>query len=336
MGAPGLALESTKRRLARPALLLIIAAGCSSALDNQPAPPDAGPEKPVDTRLKLPNQDLTDKRAAAQASSEKFEPVFAYAKGVVDYCTAALAEKDAATKGKPKAMAEPDPNTWLLIEDARGSVDKLMESKGLASAQIQQLVVAKGHLLFLAGRGADEEAMVAEYALGHPDALVVVKRRLELLREASDAKDAEVQCAHSRVKLKSAPDAVRLDLLTACVALHPDNAEGKSDPPDYTQFLPSPSKAEQRLYRKHLIARCIENVGDRQARCKDACGCSAKGFAKDKRAECKKNCVNCRVETAQKIRDCKKIGTPAAAKPAKRGSGGKGAADGPEPQTTVL
>jgi hypothetical protein len=319
-------------------LLLALVAGCSSALDNQPPAADAGPPRKLsDGKLKLPTPELSSKHDAAKAEPESLAPVLAYAKAVTDHCLTLLsdAKAGAAEKDKAKHLAEPDPDTWLLIEDAMTRLDGLMKVKSLDAAQVGQVVVAKGRLLWIEGRGADEEALIAEHALAHPELIAVVRRRLELLREAGDVKDAEIQCARSRVRLRGAADAVRLELLTTCVALHPDNADGKSNPPDYTKFLPAASKAEQKLYRKHLVQRCVEDLGTRESRCGEACGCKAR--PKSERAACKQACTNCRVETAQKIRECKHAGTPAPARAARaKGKPGKAADDGPALQPTEL
>jgi hypothetical protein len=328
----------------------VLAAGCSSALDNQPKPVDAGPvEKAVDTQAKPPTPELVTKHEAAKAAPQSFEPVFAYAKGLTDYYLAQLADtscSDCAQGGsvKYKRKGEADPASWFLIEEALSWVDALMKVQGLAAAQMEQLVAVRGRMLWLVGRPEDEVTSLGEYAAAHPAAIVVIKRRLELLREAEDVKESEAQCARSRAAVKSAPEATQLELLTSCVALHPGNADGKSYVLDYVKFLPAPSKAEQRMYRKHLVQSCLGTVGSREARCSEACACKDKGLDKAKKAECKQMCIYCRVETAQKVRECKKDGTttfaPFTPPRPKRGggSGGKPAAEpeGPTPQTTVL
>lgn len=341
----------TSHALRWPALLFAVGA-CSSALDNQPRPvADAAPEeKPVDTQAKPPTDDLIAKHAAAKAAPESFEPVFAYAKGLTDFYLAQLADASCAPdcdKGtvKYKRKAEADPGSWFLFEDAKNRVDVVMKVQGRSDAEMEQLVTVRGRLLWLVGRPEDEVTSLGEYASAHPSAVVVVKRRLELLREAGDGKESEAQCARSRIVLKSGPAAAQLELLTSCVAHHPDNAEGKSYVLDYLKFLPLASKVEQRLYRKYLVRTCIETVGPREARCAAFCACRDKGLDKAKKAECKQMCVYCRVETAQKVRECKKEGTttfaPFTPPRPRRGGGARGAKpkvepDGPQPQTTVL
>jgi hypothetical protein len=341
----------TSHALIWPALLCAVGA-CSSALDNQPRPGTdaAATEKPVDTQAKPPTDELIAKHEAAKAAPADFEPVFAYAKGLTDFYLAQLADTSCAPdcdKGTVKytRKAEADPGSWFLFEDAKNRVDAVMKVQGLADAQMEQLVAIRGRLLWLVGRPEDEVNSLGEYANAHPSAVVVVKRRLELLREAGDSKESEAQCARSRVALKSGPEAAQLELLTSCVANHPDNAEGKSYVLDYVKFLPLASKAEQRLYRKYLVRTCIETVGPRETRCAEFCACGGKGLDRAKKAACKKMCVYCRVETAQKVRECKKAGTttfaPFTPPRPRRGGGGGGAKpeaepDGPQPQTTVL
>jgi len=217
----------------------------------------------------------------------------------------------------------------------------------LPPAQFEQFVGVKGRLLGLAGHAAQERTLVESYVGAHPDAVPVVRRRLEILREARDVNESELQCRRSRVSMKSASDAARLELLMDCVALHPDNAEGKSDLPEYSKYLPDTSKGEQRLYRRYLVQRCVEKVGSKQERCAQACDCKGKPD-RQQRAECKRGCRTCRVETAQKIRECKKTGGVPEAAPRPRAAPrarGRSARpkdnvpappSGPEPKATVL
>ena len=143
-----------------------------------------------------------------------------------------------------------------------------------------------------------------------------IRRRLELLREAGDAAASESQCTRSRAKMESAPDTTRLDLLTACVALHPDNTDGRSDLMDYAEYLPNLSTAEDAIYRTSLAQRCVEKVGDEEERCAQACACVDKDSGKQPTAKCKRACGGCHNETAQRLRLCKKIGeAPRAARP---------------------
>jgi hypothetical protein len=350
MGEHSTVIAATRRRPPWAALLLIFG-GCSSALDNQPRPvADAAPaEKPVDTKAKPPTEELVAKREEAAAAPQSFDPVFGYAKGLSDFYLAQMADTSCApdcNQGavKYKRKAEADPGSWLLIEDALTRVDALMKVQGLPNAQMEQLVAVRGRLLWLVGRPEDEVTSLGEYANAHPGAVVVIKRRLELLREAEDSKEFEAQCARSRLSLKSAPEAVQIELLTSCVGFHPDNGDGKSYLLDYLKFLPAASKAEQRLYGKYLVRTCIDTVGSREARCAQFCACTDQGLDKQKKAECKQLCVHCRVETAQKVRECKKEGTTIFAPftpPRPKRGGGAGAKpesepDGPRPETTVL
>lgn len=341
---------AARRALAWPALLITIAA-CSSALDNQPRPvADAAPEeKPIDNQAKPPTDELIAKHEAAKASPESFAPVFAYAKGLTDFYLAQLADTSCAPdcdKGtvKYKRKAEADPASWFLFEDAKNRVDVVMKVQGLPDAQMEQLVAVRGRLLWLVGRPEDEVNSLGEYASAHPRAVVVVKRRLELLREAGDVKESEAQCVRSRVALKGGPESAHLELLTSCVANHPDNTQGKGYTLDYVKYLPAATKAEQRLYRKYLVRTCTETVGPRESRCAQFCACTDKGLDKAKKAECKQMCVYCRVDTAQKMRECKKEGTttfgPFTPPRPRRGGGGgakpEAEPDGPQPQTTEL
>jgi hypothetical protein len=337
------ALPPEKRWLACLAFLLVVAAECSSALDNRQRPaPDAGPgqvdRRPTDEPT-FPNPELAAKHEAAKASPQSFDVLLDYAKAVADFCLASLVDESCAPncpKGavKYKPMSDLDPKNWVLAQNALAALDPLKDGQGLPPAQFEQFVSVKGRLLGLAGHAEEEQTLIDGYVLAHPDAVSIVRRRLELLRQAGNVKESEGQCARSRVSMKSAPERARTELLTSCVALHPDNKEGRTDPPDYTRYLPSPAKAEQRLYRKHLIQRCVEGVGSKETRCAEACACKDKSADKQEKAKCKEGCRNCRVETAQKIRECKKTGSPASAP--RTGAGDATPATGPEPEKTVL
>jgi len=322
-------------------LLLVLGAGCSPALDNRrpTAAPVAGQqEKPVDNRLKLPNEDLAAKHEAAKATPQAFDPVFAYAKAVTDFCVASLVDTSCpdCTSGRVKYKTELEVQNWLLAQDALTRLGEFKDGKELTPAQFEQFVGVKGRLLGLAGHAAEERTLIDGYVAAHPDAVPVVRRRLEILRNAGDVKESESQCRRSRVSMKSAPDAARLELLTSCVALHPENADGRTDPTDYTRYLPDPAKAERRLYRRHLVERCVASVGSKEARCGQACDCQGQPD-KQQKARCKQGCRNCRMETAQKIRECKKSGGVSAAAPRPRAPNAPTAApSGPAPQTTVL
>ena len=352
MRACGFALDLKSRWRACPTLLLVLGAGCSSALDNRPRPaPDGGTgqvEKAATSELTFPNPDLAAKREAARSSPQSFATLFAYARAVADFCLASLVDESCAPACPPgvathKPASELKPKDWVLVQDALVMLAPLKEGQGLPPAQFEQFVAAKGRLLGLAGHAAEERTLIDSYALAHPDALSVVRRRLEILRQAGDVKESETQCRRSRVSTKSAADAARLEILTTCVSLHPENRDGRTDPPDYTRYLPDPAKAEQRLYRKHLVKLCVEGVGTKEARCGQACAC--KDQPREQKVKCKQACRECRSETAQKIRECKKTGgvssaipKPGASRPdAPRPKAGDSASDpGPELPKTVL
>jgi hypothetical protein len=149
--------------------------------------------------------------------------------------------------------------------------------------------------------------MIDDYANAHPDAVAVIRRRLELLREAGAIASSESQCALSRAKTASAPDAARVDLLTACVALHPRNTQGRSDLVDYSRFLPNLTRSEETVYRTSLVERCVEKVGDEETRCGEACACENNDSGKAPGAKCKRACGSCRTQTTQKLNLCRRI-----------------------------
>jgi len=331
-------------------LVLLLAASCSSALDNQPnSTPDAGPEKSDKPggEPSLPTPELTEKYEAAKAAPQDFEVVSAYAKAIADFCRGTLVDDSCgdACKNRPvkyKPSSELDPKYWVLTQNALAKLDAFKDIHDMPPAKFEQFVEVKGRLLGLAGLAAEEKTLIDGYALAHPDAISVIRRRLEILREAGDVKESESQCSHSRSKIKSAAAALRTEFLTMCVALHPDNKDSQSEILDYAKYLPGLSRAEQRLYFKYIVQHCIEKVGSKQTRCAEACAC--KGMPdKQAKAKCKAACINCRITTTQRIRNCKKTGTadpPPSARPRRRGRR-KGAAPapadtGPAPQTTVL
>jgi hypothetical protein len=92
------------------------------------------------------------------------------------------------------------------------------------------------------------------------------------------------------------------------VALHPGNTDGRSDLMGYAEYLPNLSPAEDALYRMNLAQRCVEKVGDEEARCAEACACVDKESGKQPTAKCKRACGGCHNETAQRLRLCQKIG----------------------------
>jgi|WetSurMetagenome_2_1015567.scaffolds.fasta_scaffold93132_2 hypothetical protein len=309
----GLALNLRTRRIACPALVLVFCVGCSSGLDNRQGSgvgagqkTKRGQSKP---RFRNPEMDATYK--AAKASPRSFDPVYAYAKAVTDACLASLVDPscNACAEGavRYKQRSEIEPHYWPIIDEALSMIEALGKVPGLTAEQMDPLVATKGRLLWLAGRSVEEHPLIDEYAQAHPDAAAVIRRRIELLHEAGDAAAIESQCARSRTKTESAPEAARADLLTACVAFHPGNKNGRSDLLDYAKYLPNLSTAEEAVYRTNLVQRCEERVGDVEERCGQACACVDKDSGKQPTAKCKQACVGCHNEMAQKLRLCKKI-----------------------------
>ena len=243
---------------------------------------------------------------AAKASPRSFDPVYAYAKAVTDACLASLAFPcDACGEGalRYKQRSELEPQYWPIIEEALSMLDVLGKTAVMtAPERVDQLIATKGRLLWLVGRSVEEQPMIDEYAKEHPGAVAVIRRRLELLREANDTRGSESQCNLSRAKTESSPDEARMDLLTACVALHPRNTNGRSDVLDYPKYLPNLTTAEEALYRKSLVDRCEARADDEEASCAEGCACDEKPSGK-----CKKACARCRSEKAQRLRLCKKI-----------------------------
>jgi hypothetical protein len=313
-----LALDPKKRWIAGPTLVLVVADGCSSALNKRKASDDGTDQdaKLGQGKVRFRNPEMAAMYQAAKASPKSFDPVFAYAKAVADASLASLVDRrcEACAEGavRYKPRSELEPQYWPIIEDALSMLEAFGNAPGLAAEQMDQLVATKGRLLWLAGRSMEEQTLIDEYARAHPSAVAVIRRRLELLREDGAIGALESQCARSRAKMQSAPEAARLDLLTACVALHPNNTDGRSDMLDYAAYLPNPSEAEDALYRVHLVQRCVERVGDEETRCAQACACEDKDSGKQPAPKCKRACQGCRNETAQKLGICKKLGEVAA------------------------
>jgi hypothetical protein len=308
------ALNLKKRRLACPTLVLVFGIGCSSGLENRQGS-NAGKGQDAQLgqgKIKFRNPEMAAKYTAAKASPRSFDPVYAYAKAVTDAALASLlytsCESCAEGAVKYKQRSELEIQYWPIIEDALSMLEALGNVPGLAAEQMDPLVATKGRLLWLAGRSMEEQTMIDEYARAHPAAVAVIRRRLELLREAGDTSASESQCARSRTKTESAPEPARLDLLAACVALHPGNTEGRSDLMGYAEYLPNLSTAEDALYRMNLAQRCVERVGDEETRCAQACACVDKDSGKQPAAKCKRACGACHKETAQRLVLCKKIG----------------------------
>ena len=305
---------SAERRAAVVLLLLpTLGVACSlpfgrhSAAPAAPAPPPAPPPNPEPS---FPNQDLAAKHQAAKAAPQDFDTVMAYARTLTDFCEASLVDATcgpACTSGpvRYKPASALAPNSRLLVEKALPMVDALMNAKGLSWERMGQWAAVKGRLLNLAGRAAEERALIDGYALQHSDAFPVVKRRLQLLRQARDTKEAEEQCARSRASLRLAREAARIELLTTCVAFHPDNPEGSTDPPDYAKYLPKMTRDEHRLYQNYVVQRCSPDLATEKTRCKRVCACDDHVQGKK---QCKRICRSCRKETAQRRRACRRAG----------------------------
>jgi hypothetical protein len=297
-----------------PTLVIIFGAACSSGLDNRQGS-DVGTEQEASlgqSKIRFRSPEMAAKYNAAKASPRSFDPVYVFAKAVTDAALASLVDTSCETCAEGavryKQRSGLEIQYWPIIEDALSMLEALGNAPGLAAQQMDPLVATKGRLLWLAGRSADEQTLIDDYAHAHPDAVAVIRRRLELLREADDTAASESQCARSRAKTESAPEAARLDLLTACVALHPGNTDGRSDLMGYAEYLPNLSAGEDALYRTNLGQRCVEKVGDEKSRCAQACACIDKDPGKQPAAKCGRPCGGCRNETAQRLRLCKKIG----------------------------
>lgn len=297
------------RRLACPMLVLVLCVGCSSGLDNRQgsARRKHGQTKP---RFRSPEMDAMYK--AAKASPRSFDPVYAYTKAVTDACLASLTDPScqACGEGAPryKQRSELEPQYWPIIEEALSMLDVLGKTAVLTVPErVELLIATKGRLLWLAGRSVEEQPVIDGYAKEHPGAVAVIRRRLELLREGGDAVVSEAQCTLSRASTESAPEAARVDLLTACVALNPRNTYGRSDLLDYSKYLPNLTTAEETLYRKNLVERCEAKAGDEEESCAEGCACGDKDAGKHLTGKCKRACARCHSELVQRLRLCRKI-----------------------------
>jgi hypothetical protein len=296
------------RRLLSPALVLAFFAACSSGLDNGQAsrggPRQNTKKEQSKPRFRNPQMDALYK--AAKAAPHEFDPVYAYAKTVTDVCMNSLIDTncEACAEGtaryKPRSALEPQ--YWPIIDEALSMLEELGKVLGLAADQSDQLLATKGRLLWLAGRSVEEQPMIFEYAAEHPDAVAVVRRRLELLRESGDAAGLEAQCTLSRAKTKSSSEAARADLLTACVALNPKNREGRSDLLDYAKYLPNLTTSEEAVYRANLVQRCETRATDGEAQCAEGCACGDDDAGSKLTGKCKRACGRCRKEAAQRLR----------------------------------
>jgi hypothetical protein len=106
--------------------------------------------------------------------------------------------------------------------------------------------------------------------------------------------------------MRTAPEEARLDVLTSCVALHPENKGGKDDPQDYAKYLPRLAPDEQRLYRKHMTRRCEEDTGSHEAYCSRICVCDDRPWDKKYTTHCKEVCKGCKEQALEKLKGCKK------------------------------
>ena len=301
-----IAANLKRRWVVCPMLLLALCASCSSSLDNRRGSAGRTKRGQSKPRFRSPVMDAMYK--AAKASPRSFDPVYAYAKAVTDACLVSLADTSCPSCGEGamryKQKSDLEPQYWPIIEEALSMLEVLEKSPELAAPERMDLLIAtKGRLLWLAGRSVEEQPLIDEYAKSHPDAVAVIRRRLELLHESGDIAASESQCTLSRAKTESSPDAARVDLLTACVALHPRNTNGRSDLLDYSKYLPNLTTAEETLYRKNLVERCEAKAGDEEASCAEGCACGDKDADK----KCRRACSRCRGEMAQRLRLCKKI-----------------------------
>jgi len=302
-------------------------AGCASSGAKRPVA-DEGTDSALlgqgTTRFR--NPEMAAKHQAAKASPGSFEPVYAYARAVTAAALASLVDKscDACEEGelRYKRRSELDPQYWPIIEEALAMLEAL-DGASIPAEQRDSVVATKGRLLWLAGRSAEEVTLIEEYVRAHPTAVPVIRRRLELLREDGASAALESQCTRSRGKMRSAPETARVELLTTCVALHPDNADGRSDVLDFATYLPDCSPAEQGLYRKYLVNRCKAKVGSEEARCAEACGCEQE--AGKAVPTCKRGCEECRGGLTEKLAICQQLGAPPAAPKPARVSRAKGA-----------
>jgi hypothetical protein len=280
--------------------------GGTTPISAAPVPPPAKPE------LKFPNQELAAMYAAAKASPQSFEPVYGYVKSLGEFCQAQLVDANcgafcAGGRVRYRPASTLAPELIALVRDALPKMDALMTVATISWDQMAQWVAAKGRLLGLDGRAAEEKALIDDYALQHPEAMPVVKRRLELLREAQDAKEFEAQCRQSRQTLKGATEAVRVELLAACVALHPENGSGREDPRDVGKYLRQPAPDERRLYRRYLTRRCEQDAGAHEANCSRICACDERPRDAKLTANCRTACRGCRAEAGAKAKACKKL-----------------------------
>ena len=301
--------------IAAAALLTVAGAACSmpfgprsgAATGGAPTPAVQPPKQD----LKFPNHDLAAMYDAAKASPQDFDAVHSYAKALAAYCQGALVDANcgpycAGGRVRYKPASALDPDLVTLVENALPKLDALMSTPAISWAQMGQWVAVKGRLLGLHGRAAEEKTLIDDYALQHPEALPVVRRRLELLREAQDTKESEAQCTRSRQSARSSTEDTRLELLAACVSLHPENQGGKEDTPDFTKYLPKLAGDEQRLYRKYMARRCEQDAGSHAAHCSRICACDDQPWDKKYTAHCKEVCKGCREQATAKLKSCKK------------------------------
>jgi len=305
-------------------LALVLCAACSASLDNRKggaSSDDGFRSSERQGKFRFPDEDMAAKYKAAKSSPNSFEAVSTYARVVALFCLASLVDtsctscEDDLPTYRPRS--ELNTNYWPIIEDVLPMLEPFLNDKALDEEHIELVVEVKGRLLWLAGRSVEEQTLIDSYALAHPKAVPIVKRRLELLREAGDVSFSESQCSRSRARMKTAPESARVDLLTSCVALHPDNSHARSDITDYASYLPNLASDEDTLYRTYLAQRCVEKVGDSDSRCADACACENNGAGKPVSATCRRECSACHKENAKHLQVCKDLGPLAAPRPAR-------------------
>ena len=305
-------------------LVLLLGAACSASLDNRKGAPSSDDGFRLSERqvkLKFPDEDMAAKYKAAKASPNSFEAVSTYGRAVTLFCLASLVDtsctscEDDLPTYRPRS--ELNTNYWPIIEDVLPMLEPFLNDKELDEEHTELVVEVKGRLLWLAGRSLDEQILIDSYALAHPKAVTVVKRRLELLRESGDVSLSESQCSRSRARMKAAPESARVDLLASCVALHPNNSRARSDITDYASYLPNLAGDEDTLYRTNLEQRCVEKVGDAASRCAEACACENKSAGKPASATCRRECSACRKENAKHLQVCRNLGPPAAPRSAR-------------------
>jgi hypothetical protein len=195
----------------------------------------------------------------------------------------------------------------VLVGNVLPKVDVLMAQGNLNDAQMGKAVAIKGRLLYFDQRGGEEKTLLDGYVAEHPAAMPVVRRRLELLRDAKDSAGSEAQCKTTRQSLKGASEDERLGVLTMCVSLHPENKQGHDDPADYAKYLPGASGDETHLYRGHMIKACLGDSDSHDLHCQRICVCNDRPWDKKYTDHCIEVCHGCRDEAAARRKRCGKM-----------------------------